>query len=182
MEYKGATIAAILIFGMLFVVAVIMIQPDAEERAEMKEKADHAARPIVTGRVPDPQPDLIDADADKEFTELPSGLKYRILRKSDNPKPTHHDAVAVAYKGWTKGGQVFDSSYGRETPYFELNPPWGVIEGWKEGIPLCGEGGMLELEIPAELGYGTSGSGSIQPNSTLWFQVEVLKIFNPDPK
>ncbi|MEC9092088.1 MAG: FKBP-type peptidyl-prolyl cis-trans isomerase [Planctomycetota bacterium] len=177
MEYKGATVGAIVLFGLLFIGAVFMTQPDPESRETVKKGK---PSPVISGRIPKPQPEKIDEDAETEFTERPSGLKYRILRKSDKAKPTHQDSVAVAYKGWTKGGQVFDSSYGRDPPYFELKGGgWGVIEGWKEGIPLCGEGGMLELEIPYELAYGESGHGpKIGPKATLWFQVEVLKIFS----
>lgn len=174
MEYKGATIAAIVLFALLFVGAVFIVL--AKNDGEQDGKPDRNG-PTVKGKVPDPQPEAIDEDAETEYTELPSGLKYRILRKSDKRKPTHRDAVAVAYKGWVQGGREFDSSYRKNPPYFSLNPPWGVIEGWKEGIPLVGEGGMIELEIPAELGYGNNPAGSIDPNSTLWFKVEVLKIF-----
>ena len=177
MEYKGATIAAMVIFGLLFVGALLMTQPDSnDEDGEGSGKSRSNSK--VVGRVPDPQPDNIDEDADTEYTELPSGLKYKILRKSDGKKATPDNAVAVAYKGWTKGGQVFDSSYGRSTPYFAVNPPWGVIEGWKEALPLLGEGGMMEVEIPPILAYGENGQGKIEGNATLWFKMEILKVFD----
>lgn len=178
MEYKGATIAAMVIFAMLFVGAIFMMKPDPENPEDPNLPT--LKGPKVVGKVPAPQPDNIDEDADTEYTELPSGLKYKILRKSDKRKPSQRDAVAVAYKGWTEGGKTFDSSYGRDPPYFELNPPWGVIEGWKQAIPLLGEGGMMEIEIPPELGYADQGSGDIEPNSTLFFKVEILKIFTDD--
>lgn len=120
-------------------------------------------------------PDVIDPDAPTEFTTTDSGLKYRILRKSDGQRPRLSDRVAVDYTGWLDDGTVFDSSYGLRDPA-EFNVS-GVIEGWSEGLLLIGEGGMIELEIPSELAYGEAGRpGSIPPNSTLHFKVELHEI------
>ncbi|MDA8743996.1 FKBP-type peptidyl-prolyl cis-trans isomerase [Rubripirellula amarantea] len=119
-------------------------------------------------------PMAIDLDAPEEFTTTESGLKYRILRKSDGPRPTPQDEVEVDYSGWLDNGTIFDSSYNsRKTAKFRLG---NVVAGWTEGLQLIGEGGMIELEIPSELGYGASGSGSIPPNATLHFKVELHKI------
>jgi FKBP-type peptidyl-prolyl cis-trans isomerase len=124
------------------------------------------------------QPGAQDKDAPKEFTPTASGLKYRILRKSDKPKPKATSTVKVHYKGWLDSGKVFDSSYERgESIEFPLN---GVIKGWTEGMQLVGEGGMIELEIPHELGYGERGSPpEIPGKSTLHFLVELLEVQKP---
>jgi FKBP-type peptidyl-prolyl cis-trans isomerase FkpA len=103
-------------------------------------------------------------------------LKYRILRKSDGKKPTAKNEVTVHYKGWLDDKKIFDSSYRRaEKISFPLNR---VIPGWTEGMQLVGKGGMIELEIPAKLGYGSRdvGNGLIPANSTLHFVVELYEI------
>ena len=117
----------------------------------------------------------IAADASKSFTKTDSGLKYRVLRKGTDTKPKATDKIEVHYHGWLDGGRVFDSSYDRgETIAFGLNQ---VIKGWTEGMQLVGEGGMIELEIPSDLGYGASGAGGvIPPNATLHFLVELKGI------
>lgn len=120
-------------------------------------------------------PGAIDADAQPEFLTTDSGLKYRILRASDGKKPTATSRVTVHYKGWLDNETIFDSSYRRnETISFGLNQ---VIKGWTEGMQLVGEGGMIELDIPYQLGYGERGSpGAIPPRATLHFIVELFDV------
>jgi FKBP-type peptidyl-prolyl cis-trans isomerase len=115
-------------------------------------------------------------DAPKTFTETKSGLRYRILREGKGSKPKATDDVKVNYHGWLDGGKVFDSSYKRKEPIsFPLNR---VIKGWTEGMQLVGEGGMIELEIPAKLGYGDDGTpdGAIPGGAKLHFLVELIKV------
>jgi len=116
----------------------------------------------------------MDDDAPEEFTETGSGLKYRVLRDSDGAKPTASNTVKVNYRGWLDDGSTFDGSYGKKPISFSLG---GVIAGWTEGLQLVGVGGMIELWIPADLGYGSAGSGrSVPPNATLHFIVELLEV------
>lgn len=117
----------------------------------------------------------IDADAPDELTPTPSGLYYRILRKSDGRKPTAQDRVLAHYQGTLDNGSQFDSSYSRGSPTeFGLNQ---VIKGWTEGLQLIGEGGMIELEIPYALGYGPGGKAPTIPAlATLHFLVELKEV------
>jgi len=117
----------------------------------------------------------VDNDAPEEFTETDSGLKYRILRKTDGQTATANNSVTVNYRGWLDDETEFDSSYKRGEPIsFPLR---GVIPGWTEGMQLVGTGGMIELTIPPELGYGQRGAGaSVPPNATLHFIVELISV------
>lgn len=117
----------------------------------------------------------VDADAPKSMTKTDSGLQYRILRKGTGAKPKASNKVEVNYHGWLDDGKVFDSSYRRgESISFGLNQ---VIRGWTEGMQLVGEGGMIELTIPSDLGYGDRGSPPvIPPRATLHFLVELIKV------
>jgi len=117
----------------------------------------------------------IDKDASQAFTRLESGLKYRILRQGNGTPPKASATVEVNYHGWLDNGKVFDSSYRRnESISFPLNR---VIKGWTEGMQLVGPGGMIELTIPSDLGYGDRGAPpDIPPKATLHFLVELIKV------
>lgn len=121
-------------------------------------------------------PGKIDSNAPREFKSTNSGLKYRVLRNSELKKPKATDSVEVHYKGWLDDQSIFDSSYREgKSISFPLN---GVIKGWTEGMQLVGQGGMIELEIPYELGYGERGTpgGPIPPKANLHFIVELISI------
>ena len=112
----------------------------------------------------------------KEFVTTSSGLQYRILNEgSGDTSPEPSSVVTVHYLGKLTNGLEFDSSYKRNQPAsFPVN---GVIPGWTEALQLMKEGDKWELIIPSELGYGSKGAGNIiPPDSTLIFEVELLKI------
>ena len=121
------------------------------------------------------EPGPVDKDAPKDFTATKSGLKYRIRRKSDGDKPKAANTVTVHYRGWFDDGKEFDSSYKGNKPI--SFPLTGVIPGWTEGMQLVGKGGMIELEVPYQLGYGAAGRPPVIPaKSTLHFLVELIDI------
>ncbi len=107
-----------------------------------------------------------------------SGLQYEVIKAGDGAKPKATDSVTVHYHGTLIDGTVFDSSFDRGTPTtFPLN---GVISGWTEGVQLMPVGSKYRFTIPFSLAYGERGSGqTIGPNSTLIFDVELIKINNP---
>ncbi len=105
---------------------------------------------------------------------LPSGLQYKVLQQGSGPKPTAEDSVVCNYKGALVDGKEFDSSYKRGEP--ATFPVTGVIKGWTEALQLMPVGSKWQLVIPPDLAYGESGRPSIPPNSTLVFEVELVKI------
>ena len=115
------------------------------------------------------------ANAEKEgVVVLDSGLQYKVLTEGSGSKPAAENTVTVHYRGTLIDGTEFDSSYERNAPAsFPLN---GVIPGWTEGVQLMAEGAKYEFYIPSDLAYGPNGRPpSIGPNSTLVFEVELLK-------
>ncbi len=107
-----------------------------------------------------------------------SGLQYLILKEGNGVKPGPNDAVTVHYTGRLIDGTVFDSSVERGEPAtFAVGQ---VIPGWVEGLQLMSEGAAWRLFIPSNLAYGPHGTGPIQPNSTLIFDVQLIKVNKND--
>lgn len=146
---------------------------------EMQKKQEAAAAEMAA----------VNEKAGKEFLEangtraevmtLPSGLQYEVLTQGEGPRPTAQDRVEVHYTGKLIDGTVFDSSVDRGAPAtFGVTQ---VIPGWVEALQLMNEGSKWRLFIPSQLAYGPQGAGNvIGPNSTLIFDVELLKVIKND--
>jgi FKBP-type peptidyl-prolyl cis-trans isomerase len=123
----------------------------------------------------------IAAAGQAEMTTTKSGLKYIDQKVGSGDVAMKGNTVSVHYTGWfyTEGkrGMKFDSSLDRGMPFeFKLGARQ-VIPGWDEGVEGMKVGGKRELIIPPDLGYGPRGMpGIIPPNSTLNFEVELLKV------
>jgi FKBP-type peptidyl-prolyl cis-trans isomerase len=105
---------------------------------------------------------------------LDSGVQYRIIESGNGGSPTETDSVVVHYRGRLLDGSEFDSSYSRGQPA-ELGVGQ-VIPGWQQALQLMPVGSKWEVWIPASLAYGAQGAGSIGPNETLHFDIELIEI------
>ena len=107
-----------------------------------------------------------------------SGLKYEEIKPGTGASPKSGDTVVVHYTGVLENGTKFDSSRDRGQPFDFPIGQGQVIKGWDEGVMSMKVGGRRKLIIPGELGYGAQGTpdGTIPPNATLVFDVELLDI------
>lgn len=106
---------------------------------------------------------------------LPSGVTIQHAAKGTGPAPKASDTVKVHYRGTLADGTEFDSSYKRGQPIsFPLNR---VIPCWTEGVQQMQVGGKARLVCPGPTAYGARGvPGTIPPNATLTFDIELLGI------
>ena len=104
-----------------------------------------------------------------------SGLVFKPMKAGKGPSPLATDTVKVHYRGTFLDGKEFDSSYSRGQPAeFPLNR---VIKCWTEGVQRLQVGGSAKLTCPPAIAYGERGAGgTIPPNATLNFEVELLGI------
>lgn len=114
---------------------------------------------------------------EKDFITMDSGLKYYDLVEGTGETPQQGQTVVVHYTGWLEDGTQFDSSLDRGQTFSFALGEGRVIPGWEEGVASMKVGGKRQLIIPAELGYGDMGAGSlIPPGATLIFEVELIDI------
>ncbi|HEY5240999.1 MAG TPA: FKBP-type peptidyl-prolyl cis-trans isomerase [Polyangiaceae bacterium] len=114
-------------------------------------------------------------------TPLPPGpttLEKEDLTVGTGREARDGDTVHVQYTGTLTSGKKFDSSYDHGGDPFKVTLGKGeVIKGWDQGLVGMKVGGKRRLRIPAELGYGASGSPpDIPPNAGLVFEIELVSI------
>lgn len=111
-----------------------------------------------------------------KYIKTKSGLKYYILEAGTGKKIKPGDTVTVHYSGYLLNGKEFDSSVERDEPFTFVAGQHHVIPGWDEGIQLLKKGAKAKFVIPPNLAYGNRNMGSIPPNSTLVFDIQVLDV------
>ena len=124
-------------------------------------------------------------------TAPPRELEVKDLEPgSGDDRARFRSAVLVHYTGWTydgcKGdlkGEMFDTSSTRAVPISFMVGAGRVIKGWDEGLVGMKEGGKRLLVIPPGKAYGASSpTPKIPPNSTLVFEVTLVKIVGQPPE
>jgi len=91
--------------------------------------------------------------------------------------PKKGDTVTIHYVGTLLDGSKFDSSRDRGSPFVTVIGVGKVIKGWDEGVLQLSVGEKATLTATPDYAYGSRGFPPvIPPNSTLKFEVELIKI------
>jgi len=108
--------------------------------------------------------------------KMADGLVCIDVKQGKGPAAKAGEMVEVHYTGWLVGGAKFDSSKDRGQPFSFPLGAGSVIKGWDEGVVGMKPGGTRKLIVPPGLGYGDRAVGPIPANSTLIFEVQLLKV------
>jgi FKBP-type peptidyl-prolyl cis-trans isomerase FkpA len=126
-----------------------------------------------------PQPASAPPKAEGKGAGTTSGTQYWDLKVGTGKKAIPGFTIRVHYTGWVKKKKdeyiVFDSSVGKDPLKFDLGMGQ-VVKGWDQGIAGMRVGGRRLLVIPPDAGYGREGSGSVPPNATMIFEVELVEV------
>lgn len=127
--------------------------------------------------------DLIDEPTISLPTETPTELVITDITEGEGEAAIEGSTVYVYYVGvLTQDGKRFDGNYGGN-PFAVTLGSGAVIPGWEQGLIGIKSGGQRQLDIPADLAYGSAGSGEdIPPDSAISFIVNAVAIVPPiDP-
>lgn len=127
----------------------------AELMAENKKKADAF---------------LLDNSTKEGVTVLPSGVQYYMINEGDGATPTETDTIIANYVLRNIDGNILDQ--GTEVK-FSLT---SLIPGFVSAVTNMKVGGAITAYIPPELGYGETGTDTVEPNSLLIFDIELIEI------
>ena len=117
---------------------------------------------------------LEDKKDDEGVKSLAQGVLYEVINSGDGKQANLRSIVSVYYKGELINGKVFDDNTKQGYPdAFRLNE---LIVGWQIAIPQMKEGDKWRIYIPSELGYGKRGTHGIPGDSTLVFEIELVKV------
>lgn len=185
MTIAGITVVVLVIVGFL-ILRSYSLQRAAAQAAESTTTAQLATNTVIaqTSQVlavtqtaeATSRPTMAFPGIPTDVITTTTGLKYKDLVVGTGAEAKSGSQVTVNYTGWLTDGTKFDSSLDSGKPFnFQLGAG-NVIKGWDEGVASMKVGGKRILVIPPDLGYGSSGQGSIPANSTLIFEVDLLDV------
>ncbi len=154
-------------------------QPMSSASTTTESNQPTASQPAVQPAAPAPTAEITPGKSGDTITTA-SGLKYIDTKVGTGAAVSKGQTVSVNYTGRLMNGTIFDSNvdpkFGHVQP-FSTAIPGRVIQAWNEGILGMKVGGKRHLICPPNLAYGSGGMGkTIPPNSTLIFDVELLKV------
>ena len=107
-------------------------------------------------------------------------MQYKVITEGSGATPKSNDVVSVTYRGTLINGKEFDSTakHGGTPMKRAANQ---LIRGWTEALQMMKVGSKWELYLPSSLAYGDNGTPTIDPGSTLIFEIELLGVEAPQP-
>jgi len=154
---------------LLSLFTVIEVESASPARATGAAVPADPALPVVT-LAANGAPTIVIPDGYQPSDEL----VVQTLIQGEGPVVAVGQQLMVHYTGWLLDGTQFDSSWPGQSPASFPLASGQLIEGWVQGLAGQHVGSQVLLVVPPELGYQDRTMGSIPPNSTLIFVVDIL--------
>jgi FKBP-type peptidyl-prolyl cis-trans isomerase FklB len=104
---------------------------------------------------------------------LPGNLMVRVLKEGQGDKAGDAGTVVVRYRGTLVDGSEFDATPEGKTATVKLVE---AIPGWREALKRMPAGSTWEIVVPPGLAYAARGNGTVGPNETLVFTVDLVAV------
>ncbi len=112
-----------------------------------------------------------------ENAALPAGLKITDIKIGTGAEAVANSNVKIEYTGKLDDGKVFDATSRHNNEPLPFTVGVGqVIPGMDQGVLGMKVGGVRDITIPPDLGYGEDDMGEIPPNSTLHFKIKLVSV------
>jgi FKBP-type peptidyl-prolyl cis-trans isomerase FklB len=151
-----------------------------QRRTQMmeKRKIDEEKRKADSGKNKTAGEAFLDKNGKEPgIVKLPSGLQYKVIKEGTGEMPKPGDTVSTLYRGTFIDGKEFDSTANRGNQPFKFVVGQGqVIKGWDEAVEHMKVGSKWQIFVPSDMAYGENGRGSIGPNETLIFDLELVDV------
>jgi len=95
---------------------------------------------------------------------IDGGIVIETIKEGNGGSPTMYDDIEAKYAVTTINGDTMDAWYRHGQP-FKTNLQGQIITGWKMSFPQLKKGGIYNVYLPSELGYG---------QGALKFNIELL--------
>ena len=103
-----------------------------------------------------------------------TGLFYEIVSEGTGKFPTEDSAVSVEFDAKLIDGTVFETTKDRGGPIPIVLA--NMVPGVREGLQYVREGGIINLWVPASLGFGSEEKPGIPADSALLFEFTLHEI------
>ncbi|KAB8162494.1 FKBP-type peptidyl-prolyl cis-trans isomerase [Streptomyces sp. 3MP-14] len=149
------------------IVAAASVDPAGSVEGEQAETEDG----LPTVEMADEGPQITVPEGE----DPPAELQEQLLVEGDGPEVANGQALVVQYTGVTwADGEVFDSSWERESASAFQIGTGSVVPGWDQGLVGKHVGDRVLLVIPPDMAYGDQENGGIPAGSTLVFVVDII--------
>jgi peptidylprolyl isomerase len=173
----GAVVATLAVIGGLVALIVVLAGGDDDKVVAARSTPSATPSPGTCAAIKPNPPAKEDPTVPPVTGTVPTKLVVKDLKPGHGKAAKAGDKLSVNYVGVScSTGTAFDASYPRHEPFSLTLGQGQVIPGWDQGLVGMKKGGQRELIIPPDLGYGANGSGTIKPNETLIFVVDLVKI------
>ena len=122
---------------------------------------------------------LLDADpgTEPERIESRDGLVVRLIERGSGPRASVGDRLRLHYRGTVAAsGDAFRSTLERGIPDEVVLGHNPIIPGLERALLGMRAGTRAEVQVPAQLAYGSAGLGAIPPDADLRFELRLLSI------
>ncbi|MBR9756498.1 MAG: peptidylprolyl isomerase [Algicola sp.] len=175
--------------------AAQVFEEEAPKLAEKLQAQKEAAQKKLKEEASAAAERFLEANKDLgEVKKLDTGVVMIFTEKGNGEKPNASQSVLIDCAGYFEDGKLFYTTMkdvaqandmynetsdkkGAYQPFAKVyNESAGLIPGFREAMLNMKIGDKVKVFIPSFLGYGESGSGPIQPNTNLIFEINLVGI------